>query len=135
MEGTTNPRPTAEAHRPVVCLDEGQLVPFSQQWVRITKQEHIELRHRASYWEVQHARAKARIEALEQAIALKEAKIKDLQNGLFGKKSEKGATLASEKGNHTHPPSKRNRGQQPGSCGHGRTQRSELPVVHDERDV
>jgi transposase len=135
MEGTTNTRPTTDPHRLVVCREEGRLAPFSQQWVTITKQEHIELRHRASYWEVQHARAKARIEALEQEIALKEAKIKDLQNRLFGKKSEKGATLASEKGNHTHPPSKRHRGQQPGRCGHGRTERSHLPVVHDEIDL
>ena len=135
MQGTTNTRPTAEPHQPLVCLDEGPLAPFSQQWVTITKQEHIELCHRANYWEVQHARAKSRIEALEQEIALKEAKIKDLQNRLFGKKSEKDTAAKSEKGNHTHPPSKRHRGQQPGSCGHGRTQRTNLPVVHDERDL
>ncbi len=135
MEDTTNTRPTAEPHQPVACLDEGQPPPFSQEWVTITKQDHIELRHRASYWEAQHARAKSKIEELEQEIVLKDAKIKDLQNRLFGKKSEKGSALKSEKGAHANTPSRRHRGQQPGSCGHGRTQRSDLPVVHDEIDL
>jgi len=135
MQGTTDTRPTAPPPRPLTCPDGGQRAPFSQEWVAITKEEHIELRHRASYWEAQHARARSRIEALEQEIVLKDAKIKDLQNRLFGKKSEKGAARPSEKGNHTHPPSQRNRGQQPGSFGHGRTERRDLPVVYEEIDL
>jgi hypothetical protein len=135
VEGTTNTRPTAEPHQPLACLDEGQPSPFSQEWVTISKQDHIELCHRASYWEAQHARAKSKIEALEQEIVLKDAKIKDLQNRLFGKKSEKGNALKSEKGASADTPSRRPRGQQPGGCGHGRTQRSNLPVVHDEIDL
>jgi transposase len=132
VEGTTNTRPTAEPHHPVACLDGGQPPLFSQEWVALTKQDHIELCHRARYWEAQHARAKSKIEELEQEIALKDAKIKELQNRLFGKKSEKGRALTSEKGADAKTPSRRPRGQQPGGCGHGRTQRSELPVVHDE---
>jgi transposase len=81
------------------------------------------------------ARAKSKIEALEQEIVLKDAKIKDLQNRLFGKKSEKGHALKSERGANANPPSRRPRGQQPGGCGHGRTQRSNLPVVHDDIDL
>ena len=135
MEGTANTCPTPEPHQPLVCLDEGQPTPFSQQWVTITKQEHIDLRHRASYWEAQHARVKSQIEALKQEIILKDAKIKDLQNRLFGKKSEKNSPLKSEKGGKADTPSKRKRGQQPGSRGHGRTPRPDLPVVHDEIDL
>ena len=135
MEGATNTCPTSEPHQPLACLDEGQPSPFSQQWVTITKQEHIELRHQASYWEAQHARAINRIGELEQEILLKDAKIKDLQNRLFGNKSEKGTTAKSEQGNNTHPPSKHNRGQQPGSRGHGRTKRPDLPIVDDEIDL
>jgi len=134
MEGTANTCSTLEPLQPLVCLDERQPTLFSQQWVTITKQEHIDLRHRASYWEAQHGRAKSQIEALKQEIILKDAKIKDLQNRLFGKKSEKNSPLKSEKGD-ADTPLKRNRGQQPGSRGHGRTQRPDLPVVHDEIDL
>jgi transposase len=135
MEGASNTGPPPESYLPLTCLDERQPTPFSQQWIRITRQEHIELNNQANYWKAQHARAKSQIEALKQEVAFKDAKIKDLQNRLFGKKSEKGTAAKSEKGNNTNPPSKRNRGQQPGSCGHGRTQRSDLPVVHDEIDL
>ena len=133
MEGPTSTCSTPEPHQALACLDEGQPSPFSEQWVTITRQEYIQLRHQANYWAAQHARAINRIGELEQEILLKDAKIKDLQNRLFGKKSEKG-TAKSEKGNST-PKSSRNRGQQPGSRGHGRTQRPDLPVVHDEIDL
>ena len=114
MEGTANTCSTPEPLQPLVCLGERQPTLFSQQWVSITKQEHIDLRHRASYWEAQHGRAKSQIEALKQEMILKDAKIKDLQNRLFGKKSEKNSPLKSEKGD-ADTSSKRNRGQQPGS--------------------
>ena len=135
MEGTTNPGSTPAPHRPLACLDAGQSSPFSQQWVTITKQEHIDLTSRASYWEAQHARAKSKIEKLRQEAILKDAKIKDLQNRLFGKKSEKNSPLKSEKDGQGDTPSKRKRGQQPGSQGHGRTQRPDLPVIHEESDL
>jgi len=89
MEGTGNRRPIPEPHQSPIGIDEGPPPPFSQEWVRITKQEHIQLRHQASYWEAQHARVKSQVEALRQEIILKDAKIKDLQNRLFGRKSEK----------------------------------------------
>ena len=135
MEGTTATRPTPQRPQPRVCADEGQPPPFSQQWVRITKQEHIELTCRANYWEAQHARVKSQLEEAKQAILLRDAKIKDLQNRLFGKKTEKDKPAKSEKGNHPNPPSNRPRGQQPGSRGHGRTLRPDLPMVHDELDL
>jgi len=135
MEGTTPTRATPEPSRALVCRDEGQASPFAQQSVTITKQEHIELNWRANYWEAQHARVKSQLEEAKQEIILRDAKIKDLQNRLFGKTSEKDTTAKSEKGNNPNPPSKRNRGQQPGSRGHGRTPRSDLPVVHDEIDL
>ena len=89
MEGPTKTCTAAEAHHPLACLDEGPPTPFSQQWVTITKQEYIDLRHRASYWEAQHARVKSQLEEARQEIILKEAKIKDLQN----KPSEKGVAI------------------------------------------
>ena len=134
MDGITNTHPAPALPQPAVCLDEKQRSPFSRENVTITKQEYIELRHQAKYWEAQHARAKSRIRELEQEIVFKDAKIKDLQNRLFGKRSEKDKTAKSEKGN-TDPESNRNRGQQPGSRGHGRTHRPDLLVVQDEIDL
>ena len=134
MEGTaTNTPPATKPHQQLARPDKGQTVPFAQQWVRISQQEYIELNQRASYWKVQHARAKSQIEALKQENIFKDAKIKDLQNRLFGKKSEKTKTAKSEKSNS--PKSNRTRGQQSGSRGHGRTPRANLPVVHDEIDL
>jgi transposase len=136
VETTTQPKPTAaEAQRPLAGPDAGPPSPFSQQWVRITKQEHIDLTARASYWEAQHARAKSEIDKLRQEVALKDAKIKDLQNRLFGKKSEKKRPLKSERDDQANTASKRKRGQQPGSAGHGRTKRPDLPIIADEQDL
>lgn len=135
MEGTPHRSATVGQHQLPACRDEAQPSPFAQQWITITKQEHIELTARACYWEAQHARGKIQIEALKQEILFKEAKIKDLQNRLFGKKSEKNSPLTAEKDGKADTPSKRKRGQQPGSPGHGRTQRPDLPIVYDASDL
>ncbi len=135
MEGTPNTALTPEPPPPVVCGISEPQSPFAQEWVRISKQDYIELRQRASYWEAQHGRAKAKIAQLEQELVIKDAKIKDLQNRLFGKKSEKQTGLKSEKGNRAESDSRRKRGQQPGRSGHGRTPRPHLPVVSEDRDL
>jgi transposase len=135
MEGTPHRSATVGRHQLPACRDAGQASPFAEQWITITKQEHIELTARAGYWEAQHARGKIQIEALKQEILFKDAKINDLQNRLFGKKSEKNSPLKSEKDGTDDTPSKRTRGQQPGSPGHGRTQRPDLPIIHDESDL
>jgi len=139
MEGTTHPSPSAETHHPLVCAnaepEPEPASPFLQQWVALTKQEYIEFNAPASYWEAQHARAKAEIDKLRQEAPLKDAKIKDLQNRLFGKKSEKTSPLKSEQGARGDTAAKRKRGQQPGSHEHGRTKRPDLPVVHEHSDL
>ncbi|MGC1955413.1 MAG: transposase [Gammaproteobacteria bacterium] len=135
MDGSSVTRTFPEPHQPATCFDERQRRPFAQATVTITQQDYIELRHRASYWEAQYARAKSQLEALKQEIILKDAKIKDLQNRLFGRKSEKNNPLKSEKNNTANSLSNRHRGQQPGSRGHGRTDRANLPIVHQESDL
>jgi transposase len=133
MEGTTHTGPTAATCRALVPLAEGT-TPFSREWVTITKQEEIELRARANYLEAQNARLRTENAALKQENALKDAKIKDLQNRLFGKKSEKNKPKKSEKGT-TEGSSTRKRGQQPGCRGHGRTPRPNLPIVGEHSDL
>ena len=99
MEGTLNTHNSPESHRPRASLDEGQPCPFAQEWITITKQEHIDLNSRANYWEAQHSRVKAQLEEARQEMIRKDAQIKDLQNRFFGKKSEKISPKKSEKDN------------------------------------
>ena len=107
--------------------------PFSQERVTISKEAHVELIHRAKYWEAQHAQLKKKCAKLEEEGLYKDAKIKDLQNRLFGKKSEKKGLAKSEYSGS--PSTGRQRGQQPGSSGHGRTPRPKLPVIDEQSDL
>ena len=75
MEGTTTTCPTPAPGRALACIDNGQASPFSQQWVTITRQEHIDLKWRAGYWETQHARVKSQLEEVRQDNLVKDAKI------------------------------------------------------------
>ena len=61
------------------------------------------------------------------------AEIINLKQRLFGKKSEKNAR--KDGGPNKRSSSTRNKGQQPGSKGHGRTPRPDLPVIEEIRDV
>ena len=65
------------------------VVPYSQEWVTITKQTYIELTHQANYWQAQHTLIKQKCARLEEEVQYKDAKIKDLQKRAFGKQSEK----------------------------------------------
>src|SRR5881397_3819982 len=101
--------------------------PFSQQTVVLTKQAYIELKWEANYWRAQHARLVQREAALKAQVEALEAQLRDLTQRLYGKKSEQSAGAeALGKSQPAHP---RKRGQQPGSQGHGRSDRSMLPVV------
>ena len=93
--------------------------PFSRERVTITKEEHVALIHRANYWAAQYTQLKQKFAKAEAESQRQDAKLKDLQNRLFGKKSEKPGSANSEKGDS--PGAKRQRGQQPGRSGHGRT--------------
>ena len=136
MEGVASLDLHPAAPPPCRCTPEGPVLPFAQEWVSIRKQELIELRAQAHYWEAQHGRAKAQIEALKQELAHKDATIKSLKQRLFGKKSEKHRPLPGEKDTSAregHAP--RPRGQQTGCPGHGRTPRPTLPVVAERSDL
>src|SRR5712692_10436695 len=107
--------------------------PFSQQTVVLTKQAYIELTWEANYWRAQHARSVEREAALTAQVASLEATVRDLTQRLYGTKSEKSA--GSEDVAESKPSSPRHRGQQPGSKGHGRSERSALLVVPEVHDL
>ena len=63
--------------------------PFSQQMVALTKQDYIALKWEANYWRTQHARLVQREAALKAQVEALEAQLRDLNQRLYGKKSEK----------------------------------------------
>jgi len=107
--------------------------PFSQQSVMLTKQTYIELTWKANYWQAQHARSVEREAALTAKVASLEATIRDLTQRLYGTKSEKSA--GPDDVDESKPSRRRHRGQQPGSKGHGRSDRSALLVVPEVHDL
>lgn len=110
--------------------------PFAQVWVSITRQEQIEVTCRLHYLEAQNQILKNKLEQALQETIRQKAKNKDLQNRLFGKKSEKASSKKSEQSTTDHGAvTKGKRGQQNGRQGHGRTARPDLPVVPEERDL
>ena len=89
--------------------------------------ENIRLRQQAHYYKSMHARAVARLQrVLAMAAALKQ-KVAELMRRRFGRSSEKSSSSptsspAAQSGKEAKP-----RGQQPGSRGHGRRKRPDLP--------
>ncbi len=106
---------------------------FSQQTVVLTKQDYIALKWEANYWRAQHARLVQREAALKAQVEALEAQIRDLNQRLYGTKSEKAA--GAEALGESPAVAPRKRGQQPGAPGHGRSDRSALPVVVEEQDL
>lgn len=107
--------------------------PLEENLVVLTQKEHIELKWNANFWKTQHSRTKKRELALKQELQQAKAEIVILKQRLFGKKSEK--TARDDGGPNKPSPKTRNRGQQPGSKGHGRTPRPNLTVVEEVKDV
>ena len=121
--------------------------PFSQQWVTLTKQQHIELVMQARSCKSLHERAVRRNEwlrgllrrqheqaaqreaALRAQLELAQAKIRDLQQRMYGRKSERRWSVeaaCAQPGMALRP-----RGQQRGATGHARTRLTHLPAVHE----
>ena len=94
--------------------------------ILVLEKEYLQLKSEVGYWQAMHKKAVLRENELKQTVKEQEGKIRDLKSRLFGKKTEKGGSKkdAGETGPLTP---KRSRGQQPGSKGHGRTARPDLP--------
>jgi len=96
---------------------------------RLLQAEVIALRQQAHYHRSQHRRAVARAEELQAQVEALKAKVADLQQRLFGRKSERRNRAPLLGGSEPSGLAPRARGQQPGRAGHGRTLRQTLPVV------
>jgi hypothetical protein len=124
-------------------------VPFAAEYVTQTKQEHIRLKCEAKYWQSQYSRAVKRMQGqaehdrrellrhkaqaaqceaeLQAALELAQAKVRDLQQRLFGRKSEKRKhSEALVQTEAQVPDAGKPWGQRRGAPGHGRTLLPEL---------
>lgn len=109
--------------------------PLEEKLVVLTQKEHISLKWQGSFWKTQHARAIKREKVLIQELQQAKAEIVSLKQRLYGKKSEKTARRDIGGPDKQFLCGLKNRGQQPGSKGHGRTARQNLPVVEEIYDV
>jgi transposase len=128
---STQPQPISTTE--FASVNGKSTTPFSQQTVVLTKQDYIALKWEANYWRAQHAHLVQREAALKAQVEALEAQVRDLNQRLYGTKSEK-STGAEAVGKST-PTNPRKRGQQPGTPGHGRSDRSALPVVVEVHDL
>ena len=135
---------------PVETPPSGGAVPFANEFVTLTKQEHIELVMQVQYFKSMHQRAidranwrEARLlrllhqmkaqgaqreAALRDELEQAQAEIRDLRQRLFGRKSERhGAAPGQGRGTSAHPP----RGHRHGVPSPGRRMQSNLPARHE----
>jgi transposase len=108
---------------------EGTVLPFDTSTITLPYADYIALKSEASYWKAQHGRVIVREEELKEQVKHKEAIIRDLNQRLYGKHSEKGGSKAEANSNDKVGKSTRSKGQQKGKAGPGRTKRPNLPVI------
>ncbi len=110
--------------------------PFSLVRADISKEDLIRLRADLRSWQALHGRAVEREAVLKEEIETLRARIRYLEQQLFGRKSErsgKGDRRRSDQtGSAQH---KRPRGQQQGAPGHGRTRLDHLPAEDEVADL
>jgi transposase len=106
--------------------------PFARMMVSISKQEYVRLKWDAQYWQSRHQAGLSREVELKSRIEALQAQVRDLRQRLFGRQSEKITAVGEQQ---SKPDSKRPRGQQRGSRGHGRVDFSHLPVREDACDL
>ena len=108
-------------------------LPFVRETVVLSKLDYVELRSQCNFYKTQHERALVREAELKLQLAQEQAKVRDLNQRLYGRKSEQ--TRHSEIRPTEPSAPARPRGQQPGSQGHGRTPRPHLPVKEEIHDL
>ena len=106
--------------------------PFSQQRVVLTKQDYIRLKWEANYWRAQHAGAGTRSGPEGTSRKCLSSGSRPEPTPLRDQERE---SCRSRGCGQSKPASPRPRGQQPGMQGHGRSDRSALPVVPEVHDL
>src|SRR5437764_13587104 len=125
------PTPSVERNARTLGQDPAAL----QEQNRLLRAEVVALRQQAHYHRSQHRRAVARAEELQAQVDVLKAKVAELQQRLFGRKSERTGQTTLLGGSGQSAGVHRARGQQPGKAGHGRTRRETLPVMEVVLDL
>jgi transposase len=94
------------------------------------KLDLIDYKTKANYWESQFKRLKTKETELTEEVARLNAELRKREQQLFGRKTEKKTRSESKSGE-----TKKNRGQQKGSNGHGRRSYKNLPSVTEIVDI
>ena len=125
--------------------------PFASEFITLSRREHIQLVCEGRYWKRLHHNAVERLarqeceyrerlrsetesaaqreQTLQRELELARGRIRDLEQGLFGRKSERQWVIDNQQPHNAA--SLRGRGQQRGAPGHGRRAASDLPI-HEE---
>ena len=93
----------------------------------LLKRSMIEYKQKANYWEAQYNQIKSEENKLKKEIEELKAALHKREQQLFGKKSEKKSNFSES----SAAKAQKNRGQQPGSKGHGRRDHGHLPVIEE----
>lgn len=126
-EYTVRHEQTADSHQ--ICFNHyAQL----QSKYEIKNNEMIEYKAKANFWEAQFHRVKTREEELISEVEELKAKLRKREQQLFGKSAEKNNRTQDTNPQLEEAKFKKNRGQQPGSKGHGRRDYSHLPISEEE---
>ena len=110
-------------------------VPFATEFIRVSRQELIQLKADRNGYKSLHQRAQLTIKDLKEALKLEKGKVRDLNHRLYGKKTEKASskpeTLPSpnELMGPPCPPAKR--GARKGRSNRPRHDYPNLPVVEE----
>jgi transposase len=152
-------RTPSSTHPPSDCSAANASVPFADEQIVLTRQQYIELLSERNQYKSLHERALKRerwyqeryrnllhlgqqakqsreAELIEQ-LNIAHAKIRDLQQRVFGKHSEKskGKDKDIHPNGHFSTAPKRKKGHQPGTPSHGRTMHTDLPEVHEHHEL
>lgn len=145
--------PTSPPTQAFITGTSNASIPFADEQVVLTRQEYIQLQSdlnrvtslhqralKRERWYKERYRILLNLENLARRkreadliaqLKTSAAKVRDLQQRLFGKQSEKGKGSSEAQISVTAPHPKRNKGHQPGAPNHGRTMHPELPEVHE----
>jgi hypothetical protein len=122
----------ADVHPPCDSSAPPGGTPFAGVFVTISKEEHIRLKCEVAYWRGRHERGLQREAVLKEKVETLQARVRDLTQRLFGRRSEKRTADPEREAQAASP---RPRGQQPNSAGHGRTSLAHLPVRDQPIDL
>ena len=133
----TNMSATFQKQGHLFLLDNAQRSSFSppaslSPQITISEKEYFTLKCEVGYWRSMHEKTLSKIDKLNIKVEHQKAKIRDLTKRVFGKKSEKKSSGKKDgEPDKSGSGKKRNRGQQQGTEGHGRTERPDLPRVEE----